>query len=298
MAAETTKKTSGFAILKRIFFFVKPYRWQFIASLTLAIVLSLFTPIRPKLIQITVDKATGKSLQTPEFLHWIFPNADLNNAMSFIIAITTFQIGFLLLETIFRFLFSFLTSWLGQVVIRDIREVVFDKILHLNLRQFDKTPIGTLTTRTINDIESINDIFSDGLIPILADLLSIIVVLFAMFSTDWQLTLISLIPFPILILATYFFKESVNKSFVKVRNAVAALNAFVQERLTGMHVLQAFAAEEREASKFDEINKKHRDANIRSIFAYSIFFPLVEIVLAISMGLLVWWLAGKAAKTP
>jgi len=150
-----------------------------------------------------------------------------------------------------------------------------------------------LTTRTINDIESINDIFSDGLIPIISDLLSIIFTLAIMFYMDWKLTLISLIPFPILIIATYYFKESVNKSFMKVRNAVAALNAFAQEHITGMQIVQAFAAEEREFSKFKKINKEHRDANIHAIFAYSVFFPVVEVVLAVSMGLLVWWIAGN-----
>jgi ATP-binding cassette subfamily B protein len=166
-------------------------------------------------------------------------------------------------------------------------------VLKLNLSQYDKTPIGTLTTRTINDIEAINDIFSEGLIPIVSDLLSIISILLFMFLSNWQLTLICLIPFPILIVATYFFKETVNKSFIRVRNAVAALNAFVQEHITGMQIVQAFAAEKREYNNFRKINKEHRNANIKAIFAYSVFFPIVEIVLAFSTGLLVWWGASE-----
>jgi ATP-binding cassette subfamily B protein len=193
-----------------------------------------------------------------------------------------------------RFLFAFMTSWIGHKVVKDIRVKVFDKILSLNLRQFDTTPIGTLTTRTINDIEAINDIFSEGLVPILADLLSIIAILAAMFYTDWQLTLICLVPFPIMLIATYFFKESVNKSFTNVRNAVASLNAFVQEHISGMQVIQAFTAEKRERQKFEGINQKHRDANIHAILAYSVFFPVVEIVLAFSLGLLVWFAATNA----
>ena len=165
--------------------------------------------------------------------------------------------------------------------------------MSLNLSQFDKTPIGTLTTRTVNDIESINDIFSDGLVPIVADMLSIIFTLATMFWIDWKLTLISIIPFPIIIISTYYFKESVNKSFINVRNAVASLNAFIQEHITGMQIVQAFAAEEREFNKFRKINKDHRDANIKAIFAYSVFFPVVEVVLALSMGLLVWYIAGN-----
>ena len=289
MAETAKKKIFEFSLLRRVFRFVQPYKAQFYGSVLLAIILSLLTPVRPFLIQLTVDKATGKSVHTPAWIEWIFPHVNLNNAEQLIISITIFQIGFIFIETTFRFLFSFITSLLGQSVVKDMRVSVFNKILHLNLKQFDNTPIGTLTTRTINDLESINEIFSDGLIPILADLLSIIIVLVTMFATDWRLTLIALIPFPIMIIATYYFKESVNRSFIRVRNAVSALNAFVQEHLTGMHVLQAFAAEEREFDKFKKINIEHRNANIRSIFAYSIFFPLVEIVLAISTGLLVWW---------
>ena len=199
----------------------------------------------------------------------------------------------LIVESVCRFVFSFFTASLGQSVVKDIRVATYKKVINLNLSHFDKTPIGTLTTRTINDIESINDIFSDGLIPIVADLLSIIAVLVYMFFVDWKLTLICLVPFPVLIIATYYFKETVNKSFIQVRNAVAALNAFVQEHITGMAIVQAFAAEKREFKKFNDINKEHRNANIRSIFAYSVFFPVVELVLAISLGLLVWWAGGR-----
>src|SRR5205085_3566146 len=132
--------------------------------------------------------------------------------------------------------------------------------------------------------------------PIISDLLSIILTLGVMFYMDWRVTLVSLIPFPILIIATYYFKESVNKSFIKVRNAVAALNAFVQEHISGMQVVQAFAAEDREFAKFKKINKEHRNANINAIFAYSVFFPLVEIVLAMSTALLVWWVAKETLR--
>lgn len=292
------KKVFSISLLRRVFSFVAPYRWQFIVSLSLAIILAFLTPVRPHFIQLTIEKVTGKDINTPWILEWLFPNRDLNLAIQFLIAITIFQIVFIFVETALRFLFSFLTSWLGQAVIKDLRTTVFKKILNLNLKQFDRTPIGTLTTRTINDIESVNEIFSNGIIPIIADLLSIIIVLTTMFLTDWRLTLIALIPFPFLLIATYYFKESVNKSFIKVRNAVAALNAFVQEHLTGMPIVQAFAAENREFGKFKKINQQYRDANLRSIFAYSLFFPIVEITLAVSTGLLVWWLAGLAADNP
>jgi ATP-binding cassette subfamily B protein len=199
----------------------------------------------------------------------------------------------LVVESAARFAFSYITAWLGQHVVKDLRIAVFKKVLGLNLRQFDTTPIGTLTTRTINDIESINEIFSDGLIPIIADFLVIVFTLGVMFWVDWQLTLICLIPFPLLLLATWIFKEAVNKSFMTVRSAVSQLNAFVQEHLSGMQLVQVFTAEKSVLSAFRQINKVHRDANIAAIFAYSVFFPVVEVVLAVSLGLLVWWVADQ-----
>ncbi len=275
----TKKKKLNISVLKRVFAFTKPYKKKFYLSIFLSIFLALIAPLRPLLIQLTInhginDKAFGNFI---------------NSAGGFIIEITIIQIALLLIETTCRFFFTFTTASLGQSVVKDLRISTYNKIVHLNLSQFDKTPIGTLTTRTINDIESVNDIFSDGLIPIIADMLSIISILSYMFWANWQLTLVCLIPFPFLIIATYYFKESVNKSFIKVRNAVAALNAFVQEHITGMGIVQAFAAEEREQEKFKIINKDHRDAHIKSIFAYSVFFPLVELVSAVSIGLLVWW---------
>ena len=274
--SETHPKKFDLAVLRRVFRYAAPYKRKFYMSVTLAILLALITPVRPLLVQWTVDEYIANSIA------------------HMVIIITLIQIGLILIETLMRFWFSFTTAWLGQSVVKDLRISVYKKILGLNLSQFDKTPIGTLTTRSINDIESINDIFADGLVPIIADLLSIVCVLAYMFWVDWQLTLIALIPFPVMIVATYYFKETINVSFFKVRNAVASLNAFVQEHLTGMPVVQAFAAEDREFEKFKKINRRHRNANIKAIFAYSVFFPVVEIVLALSIGLIVWWTAREA----
>jgi ATP-binding cassette, subfamily B, multidrug efflux pump len=294
MRKSAPKKVFSFLLLVRVFKFVKPYRAMFYGSVLLAIVMAIFAPVRPYLIQLTVDMATGKTVHIPGWLKLFIAKQNLSDASKFIIAVTLFQVVFLFVETTIRFFFSFMTAALGQRVVKDLRIAVYEKIVGLNLRQFDTTPIGTLTTRTIDDIERINDIFSDGLIPIIADLLTIIFTLATMFWINWQLTLVSLAPFPIMIIATYFFKESVNKSFVEVRNAVASLNAFIQEHLSGMAVVQAFAAEGRELNKFKKINAEHRLANIKAIFAYSVFFPIVEVVLAISTGLLVWFIAGNA----
>ena len=283
MANQALKRIFDFDSLRRVFRFAGPYKRRLYLSIWCAVFLAIITPVRPYLIKVTVDRLDG-------FLK--------NKVLDWIIWMTVVQIVLLLIECVVRFYFTYITAWLGQTVVRDMRIKVYEKVVALNLRQFDQTPIGTLTTRTINDIEAINDIFSDGLVPIIADMLSIISILCFMFIVDWRLTLVCLAPFSILIIATYYFKESVNKSFIKVRNAVAHLNAFVQEHITGMQVVQAFAAEDREFDKFKKINKEHRNANINAIFAYSVFFPVVEIVLALSTGLLVWWIAGRAGASP
>jgi len=290
MSDKKKKQIFDFSLLRRVFRYAAPYKRRLYISVFLSILLAVLSPLRPFLIQVTINDYIRKGAT---------PGLGLKQRMEeLIIWVTVLQIVLLLIETVARFYFSFITAWLGQTVVRDLRIDVYKKILGLNLSQFDKTPIGTLTTRTINDIEAINDIFSDGLIPIIADLLSILSVLIFMFLVDWRLTLICLAPFPFLILATYLFKESVNKSFIRVRNAVAALNAFVQEHITGMQIVQAFAAEKREAAKFNKINREHRNANINAIFAYSVFFPVVEIILAVSTGLLVWWGATQVMHLP
>jgi len=196
--SEASPKKFDIAVLRRVFGYAAPYKRKFYLSVILAILLAFITPVRPYLIQLTVNDYIA------------------NSVTHMVIQITIIQIGLILIETAMRFWFSFTTAWLGQSVVKDLRIAVYRKVLRLNLTQFDKTPIGTLTTRTINDIESINDIFAEGLVPIIADLLSIVCVLSVMLYIDPVLTLIALIPFPIIIIATYYFKESINRSFFKV----------------------------------------------------------------------------------
>ena len=265
------KKIFQFPILKRLFAFTSSYRMLLLLMMLLSVVLAMLSPLRPYLIQLSVDKYIRHQ--------WL----------KGLLLISLIHFTLLTVESGLRFWFLYKINWLGQTVVNNIRKAIFQKILSKNIRYYDTTAIGTLTTRTINDIESINDVFSEGIISIVADILTIIAIIIMMLFTDWRLTLIVLTTFPALIIATYFFKESVNKSFHSVRNAVAALNAFAQEHITGMYLVQAFAAESRELNSFKKINKEHRDANIKAIFAYSVFFPIVEIILAVSLGLLVWW---------
>ncbi|MEY3247983.1 MAG: hypothetical protein RL742_26 [Bacteroidota bacterium] len=250
---------------------VRPYRFTFMLTAGLTIVLAPLAVLRPKLLQVMVDDH-------------IVPG-DISGMTGLVSAL----IGLLLVEVVLRYFFLYQADWLGQAVIRDLRVRVFNHITKLNLSYFDRTPIGQSTTRTINDIEAINTIFSEGSITILADLLTIVAVLTMMFFTSWKLTLVVLSVFPLLIWGSYQFKESVRKSYEKVRAHIATMNAFLQERITGMRIVQIFNAEAHEADKFRRINRDYTDANLKSILAYAIFFPVVDIISALSLGLMVWY---------
>lgn len=250
---------------------VRPYRFTFMLTAGLTIVLAPLAVLRPKLLQVMVDDH-------------IVPG-DISGMTVLVSAL----IGLLLVEVVLRYFFLYQADWLGQAVIRDLRVRVFNHITKLNLSYFDRTPIGQSTTRTINDIEAINTIFSEGSITILADLLTIVAVLTMMFFTSWKLTLVVLSVFPLLIWGSYQFKESVRKSYEKVRAHIATMNAFLQERITGMRIVQIFNAEAHEADKFRQINRDYTGANLKSILAYAIFFPVVDIISALSLGLMVWY---------
>lgn len=197
--------------------------------------------------------------------------------------------GVLVLEALVRYGFTYITNWLGQSVVRDLRDKVFAHITSLRLTYFDRTPIGTSTTRTINDIQTLNTVFTDGGIAIIADILVVFVVLGIMFSISWKLTMICLTTIPILIFASYIFKEKVKSAFQVVRTQISKMNAFLQERISGMAIVQVFNAEEQEAARFRTINREYTQANLNSIFYYAVFFPVVEILSAASLGLMVWW---------
>ncbi|MEO0340711.1 MAG: ABC transporter ATP-binding protein [Bacteroidota bacterium] len=198
-------------------------------------------------------------------------------------------IGVLFLHAILQYSFIFSTNLLGQSVIRDLRVDVFRHLTSLKLTYFDRTPIGTSTTRTINDIETINTVFSQGVITIIADLLTLFAVLGIMLYTSWKLTLICLVTMPFLLVATYIFKEKVKKSYQRVRTQISKMNAFLQERITGMRIMQIFNVEKEEMQKFKKINRDYSQANLDAILYYAVFFPVVEIISAASLGLMVWW---------
>lgn len=261
-------------LLKRVVAQAKPYRFLFYFCLGLAILLAPLNVLRPYLINIMVDDYILKS-----------DMVGLSRmAMIFIVVV--------LITVLARYLFTYKVNELGQSVIKDLRIKVFSHLTSLKLTYFDKTPIGTSTTRTINDIETINRIFTQGVITIIADLFSMVVIIAVMFVTSWKLTVICLMTMPLMIIATYIFKEKVKVAFQKVRNQISTMNAFLNERITGMRIVQIFNKEKQEIDKFDEINSKYKQANLDSIFYYAVFYPVVEIISALSLALMIWWGAG------
>lgn len=266
-----TGEAFDFPILLRLFSFVKPYKRIFILSVLLTFIIAFLAPARPLLIQYTFD------------------NFIAFNDSRGLLFMTMIMIGLLIVQAIMQYFQTYLTSFLGQSVIRDLRIKLFSHILGFRLKYFDKTAIGTPVTRTVSDIETIAEIFSDGIIIIIGDILQLAVVIIVMMWTDVKLTLVSLSTIPLLIVATNIFKNKIKDAFKDVRTQVARLNVFLQEHITGMNVVQIFNREKEEMERFNEINKEHRDAHIRSVWYYSVFFPVVEILSAASLGLLVWW---------
>lgn len=266
-----TGKAYDFGLLKRIFKYVKPYRTVLAWSVVLTILLAIAAPVRPFLIKYTLD------------------NYILADKYSGLLSMTALMIGMLILQTGIQYSHTLLTNTLGQSVIRDLRIHVFNHITQLRLKFFDKTPIGQLITRTVSDLETIADIFSEGLISMIGDILQVVVIIGVMVYADWELTLIILLPMPLLIFATSIFQKAIKIAFQKVRAEVSNLNTFLQEHITGVSIIQYFAREEQEFTKFKQINARYRDANIQSNWYYSIFFPVVEVISAMSLGLLVWY---------
>jgi ATP-binding cassette, subfamily B, multidrug efflux pump len=273
-------KAVDFTLLKRVMKYVNAYKKVFYLTAVTTILLAVLSPLRPWLIQYTFDNY----ILVPD------PHG--------LLMITLAMVGLLLVEALVQFNNTYMGNWLGQSVIKDLRVDVYKKILGFKLQYFDRTPIGTLVTRSVSDIETIADIFAEGLLVIIGDLLKIFVVITVMFYTDWRLAIISLSTIPLLIFSAWIFKNAIKSAFQEVRTQVAHLNAFVQEHITGMAIVQIFNREEVELDKFKNINAKHRNANIRSVWHYSVFLPVVEILSAISIGLLLWYGTTSVIQRP
>ncbi|HMU12816.1 MAG: ABC transporter ATP-binding protein [Bacteroidetes bacterium] len=278
----TGSSTSGKAFDARLFArlmtFVRPYRKLFWSCFALTILLSGITVVRPVLMGHMIDGPAA---------HGDRPG---------LVVLLSIVVGLLVLETVLGFVQAFWTARLGLNVTFDLRQKLYEKILNFKLRWYDRTPVGTLVTRVVSDIETVEDIFSQGLLMIMGDILKLVVVVVVMFAVNWELALLSMTPIPVLLWATNIFKNSIAKSFQDVRTQVARLNAFTQEHIQGMAITQLFAREEQEQDRFTAINREHRAAHIRSVLAYSIYFPVVEVLGAISLAFLIWWGMGDVLE--
>lgn len=272
---EKDQATSGniidFKVLKRLLKFVMPYKGKFYLVIFLTFTIGVLSPLRPILILYTIDNDVA---------------AGNYQGMVYMMLLLLIL---LIVQAVAEYIHTYLSGWLGQQVIRDIRTKLYEHLINLRLRFFDKTPIGRLVTRTISDVETLADVFSEGLAAIISDLLQIIFIVGAMFYVDWRMALLSLATLPLLLISTYIFKEKIKVAFNDVRNAVANLNTFVQEHITGMNIVQIFGSEKREFEKFRAINEEHKQSNLRSVLYYSIYFPVAEIIAAAGIGLLVWF---------
>ena len=269
--AKGTGNAFDFSLFKRLLKYTNPYKWTFYLATVSAILLSFFAILRPYLLRITIDDS-------------IIPK-DNENLVFYI----TMMLVVLFLEVIFQFCFIYFANWLGQEVIKDLRVNLFEHMLQFKMKYFDKSAVGRLVTRAVSDIETIASIFSEGLFMIASDLLKMLVVLGFMFYQSWQLTLLVLTVMPFILYATRVFQKKMKIAFEDVRNQVANLNTFVQERITGMKIVQLFTREEVEYQNFKEINNKHRKAWVKTVWYNSIFFPIAEMSTSITIGLIVWY---------
>ena len=268
MSEKTSRTKHTFHQLSR---FVKPYRGVFVAVALFAILSSIFSTAQPYLIKVAIDDfITPKNYEG--LLH-----------------ITYILIALLCAEVLMQFLFSYFSNWLGQTVIRDVREKLFAHLLRLKMRYFDKSSIGVLVTRAVNDMERIGEIFSSGLFEMASDVLKMLVITIVMFVIDWKLALISYATMPLILYFTRWFQRSMNAAFVEVRKEVANLNSFVQERISGIKIVQLFAQEREELENFKKINEKHKQAWLKTIWYNSIFFPIGDLCISITIALIVWF---------
>ncbi|MAB57819.1 MAG: antibiotic ABC transporter ATP-binding protein [Aequorivita sp.] len=269
--SETTGNAFDFKLFKRLLAFTKPYRLVFYFVAFAAIIMSGLAVLRPYLLKLAIDNS-----MVPK---------DGDGFMKYIIL----MVVVLMLEVIFQFAFIFYTNWLGQSVIRDMRQKLFRLMMSFKMKYFDKSAVGRLTTRAVNDVETISSIFSEGLFMIISDLLKMLVIAGFMLYQSWRLSLIVFIVLPFILYATRVFQKAMKVAFEDVRNQVANLNTFVQERITGMKIVQIFTREKTEYERFQEINKDHRKAWIKTVWYNSIFFPIAETAGAVATGLLVWY---------
>ena len=276
MTKSKNKKAVDRKLIRRLYFFVRPYRWYVVLAIMLTLAASFLGTILPKLTQIAVDDyiAVGDYEGLMKIIGLLF--------------------GALILEFILLMINTYLTRWFGQGTLYSLRNAIFKKIQSLHVQFFDKNPIGRLITRSTSDVEALSELLSDGVVAIIGDMFRIVFILYFMFTMSWELSLVTIAVLPLLFYATFWFKEKVRVSFLKVRDQVANLNSFVQEHINGMEVVQLFNREKKELERFKEKNSAHQEAHVETIFYFSIFWPLVEVFSSFAMALIVWYGGGRA----
>ncbi len=276
MNKKEVKKAVDRKLIRRLYYFIKPYRWFVVLAVVLTLSASFLGTIRPKLTQIAVDDYIA-----------VKDNEGLLNIIFLLIIALVGEFILLVINT-------YLTRWFGQGTLYSLRNAVYKKIQSLNVQFFDKTPIGRLITRTTSDVEALSDLLSDGVVAMIGDLFRIIFILYFMFSMSWELTLVTISVLPFLFYATFWFKGKVRVAFLEVRDQIARLNSFVQEHINGIDVVQLFNREKKEIEKFEKINEAHKKAHIKTIFYFSVFWPFVEVTASFAMALIVWYGGGRA----
>ena len=292
-------ETKNVHLFKRILIFLKPHKTMFLFTVLGTILNAVLSPLRPLILFFMIDKfVDGKTEFNGFMMNWL-NDTDISIAPEngfwywTIIAVIT-----IVTEAILRFITVYFTNLIGQNIIADMREKLYNHLTTFKTQYFDKNPIGRLVTRLVSDVEAASEIFSNGIITVAGDILSLALVIIVMFTTNWMFTLMVLIPLPILFWATNIFKNAIKKAYLLESTQVSKLNTFVQERIIGMSILQLFSREKIEYKKFEEINKLHRNAHIKSVWAYSIFFPVVEILSSISIAFVIFYASYQIIDRP
>jgi ATP-binding cassette subfamily B protein len=275
---EVLGKAYDSRLMKRLLKYVKPYWRQVAISVFLVIVLAVLNPLRPYITKFAIDDYILKS-----------------NYVG-LAKLSLLLFGLLLVQGVIQYLLNYTTEWIGHKTIFDLRMEIFSHLQRLALKFFDRNPTGRLVTRVTNDVESLNEMYSSGIVLVFGDIFTIIGILYFMFKLSFELSLVTLSVLPLLFYATFLFRKKAREAYREVRTLIARINAFLQEHFSGISVVQVFNREEEEFRKFDQINSKYRDANIKSIFYYAVFFPVVELISAIGIALIIWYGGGEVVK--
>jgi len=272
---EALGKAIDSQLFRRLLSYFKPYKLQIAIATVLTISISALAAVRPRLTPIAIDDKIA--------------NKDIPGLQVIVLIL----LGTLILQGAIQYIMAYLTSWIGQKIIYDLRKKVFEHTINLNLKFFDNNPIGRLVTRVTNDIEVLYEVFSSGLVTAFGDIFTIIWILYFMFTLDWKLSLVTLSVLPILVYATSVFRKNVRASYARIRILLAKMNSYIQEHITGISIVQLFVKEKKTVEEFEKINREHTEENKKSIFYYAVFFPVVELLGAIAVGLIIWYGGGE-----